>query len=321
MRNYIILLFLALSSVCRAGGDGVALSRLMAHDPVLAREAGQWHLFCTGMGIDHWTSSDMLTWHHAARVFATPPEWAARMVPGYRGHTWAPDIIFHQGLWHIFYSCSAFGKNTSAIGHATSPTLFDARWTDRGCVIQSVPGRDDWNAIDPNIAFDEAGTPWLCFGSFWSGIKIVRMRPDLSALSEPEEWHAVARRSEGKAIEAPFIMRHGGRYYLFVSWDYCCRGAKSDYKVVVGRAEKITGPYLDRDGVPMDRGGGTLVTDGRGQWHGIGHNAAYTFHTGRAGEAEDYYISHAYNKDDGSPRLVIKRIKWTKDGWPELRKL
>ena len=35
------------------------------------------------------------------------------------------------------------------------------------------------------------------------------------------------------AIEAPFIMKHGGYYYLFVSWDYCCRGIKSNYRVAV----------------------------------------------------------------------------------------
>jgi arabinan endo-1,5-alpha-L-arabinosidase len=32
-------------------------------------------------------------------------------------------------------------------------------------------------------------------------------------------------------VEAPFLIKHGDWWYLFVSYDYCCRGVKSDYKV------------------------------------------------------------------------------------------
>lgn len=317
MRLSTILILLSVAICCpaqrfRHRPDSVPAAQAMAHDPVMACELGQWHVFATGMGIDHLTSSDRRTWHYAAPVFPTPPEWAAAAVPGYRGHTWAPDIIFHRGLWHIFYSCSAFGKNTSAIGHATAPTLAGGQWTDRGCIVQSVPGRDDWNAIDPNVCIDGDGTPWMAFGSFWSGIKLVRLRPDMSAIAEPEQWHSIAKRDGGReAIEAPFIFKKGGKYYLFVSWDYCCRGAKSDYKVVVGRADNITGPYIDRDGRRMDKGGGTLVVGPDRRWHGIGHCAAYTV------EGQDWFVCHGYSAADGGmAHLVVKKMGWTKDGWP-----
>ena len=48
-----------------------------------------------------------------------------------------------------------------------------------GKVIQSVPGRDMWNAIDANLVFDENNTPWLTFGSFWEGMKLVKLNNDL----------------------------------------------------------------------------------------------------------------------------------------------
>ena len=54
-------------------------------------------------------------------------------------------------------------------------------------------------------------------------------------------------------------MKHGDYYYLFVSFDYCCKGLKSDYKVMVGRSKTVTGPYLDKDGKAMNKGGGSLV--------------------------------------------------------------
>ncbi len=66
----------------------------------------------------------------------------------------------------IYYSVSAFGKNTSLHWvrypiRRFDPASRDFKWVDYGKVIQSVPGRDMWNAIDPNLAVDENNTPWL----------------------------------------------------------------------------------------------------------------------------------------------------------------
>src|SRR5690606_34455770 len=97
-------------------------------------------------------SKDKLQWHNAGRVFATEPSWAKTVVPDFGGHLWAPDIVQNNGLYHLYYSVSAFGKNTSAIGVAVNKTLDnnspDYEWIDKGIVIQSVPERDNWNAID-----------------------------------------------------------------------------------------------------------------------------------------------------------------------------
>lgn len=299
--------------------------RIQVHDPVMIKEADTWYLFCTGMGISVWSSKDMATWKGEKPVFDKPPAWAVEAVKGYNGHTWAPDISFHNGQYFLFYSISAFGKNTSCIGVATNVTLNPSdpafRWVDHGKVIQSVPGRDMWNAIDPSLMVDEGGTPWLVFGSFWNGIKIVKLDASLIKVAEPEEWHTVAARprdyytdennaGEG-SIEAPFLFRKGRYYYLFVSFDFCCRGLESNYKVMVGRSEKITGPYLDRDGRNMIYGGGTPVLTGNRNWPGVGHNAAYTF------DGQDYIIFHGYDASDhGRPKLLIDKLSWDEEGWP-----
>ena len=265
----------------------IPIEQVMTHDPVLARQGDRFYLFATGEGVSVMSSSDLKTWKFEKPVFEEAPQWAVDAIKGYHGHTWAPDIIYHNSLYHLFYSCSAFAKNTSAIGHATNPTLdpSDARfkWTDQGKIIQSVPNRDMWNAIDPNIIIDEAGTPWMSFGSFWDGIKMVRLTDDLARVAQPEEWYSLSRRERSfelddkdpgdGAVEAPFIMKHGDYYYLFVSFDYCCRGMKSNYKVVVGRSKTVTGPYLDKDGKSMAQGGGSLVIQGNADYVGVGHNA------------------------------------------------
>jgi arabinan endo-1,5-alpha-L-arabinosidase len=298
------------------------------HDPVLIRQDSTYYLFCTGFGITVYSSKDRATWKKEKPVFAEAPQWAVKAIPGYRGHTWAPDISFHNGLYYLYYSVSAFGKNTSCIGLATNKTLNpsspDFKWQDHGKIIQSIPGRDLWNAIDPNLVRDQQGIPWLAFGSFWHGIKLVRLSADGTSVADPQEWYTVASRNRNPvlpdsvagdaAIEGPFIFRKDDYFYLFVSFDYCCRGEKSTYKVMVGRSQQVQGPYVDRDGVPMNLGGGSLVVEGDKEWNGAGHSATVTF------DGVDYLVFHGYDAADGGrSKLRIEKISWI-NGWPVLRR-
>jgi len=302
------------------------------HDPVMIREKNKYYLFCTGNGVSVYTSTDMKNWRREMPVFSKTPEWVTKALPNYRGNSmWAPDICYHNEKYYLYYSVSAFGKNTSCIGVAVNKTLDSAskdfKWEDMGKLIQSIPGRDLWNAIDPNLIMDENNTPWLTFGSFWEGIKMMKLNPDLISVAQPEQWYTVAKRprdfkmtdsSAGNAaIEAPFIFKKDSYYYLFVSWDYCCRGEKSDYKVVAGRSEKVTGPYLDKNGVAMSQNGGSLIVQGDAkEWYGAGHNSAYTF------DGKDYIIYHGYDaKDRGRSKLIIREMKWDKEGWPIIENL
>ncbi|MEJ7586629.1 MAG: family 43 glycosylhydrolase [Ferruginibacter sp.] len=168
------------------------------HDPVIIRQDSTYYIFCTGQGISVFSSPDMKHWKQEKKIFDKPPGWAVKAIPGFSGHVWAPDISFHNDLYYLFYSVSAFGKNTSCIGLVTNKTLdpssADFKWTDHGKVIQSVPGRDMWNAIDPNLIMDENKTPWLVFGSFWKGMKMVKLGNDLTSIAQPESWYTVASR-------------------------------------------------------------------------------------------------------------------------------
>ncbi len=295
------------------------------HDPVMAKEGNKYYLFSTGPGITFYSSTDMKTWKPEGRVFPGEPAWAKKAAPTFNDHIWAPDIYHHKGKYYLYYSVSGFGKNTSGIGVTTNATLDprapNYRWEDQGMVLQSVPGRDLWNAIDSNVIDDENGTPWMSFGSFWSGLKLVKLDASRTRLAEPQEWHTIARRDRpaytpdeeaGPAqIEAPFIMRKNDWYYLFASWDLCCKGKDSTYKVVVGRAKKVTGPYLDRNGVDMAKGGGSLVIQGDSDWKGLGHNSAYTF------DGKDYMVLHAYETADKyKQKLKVLEMKWDQAGWP-----
>ena len=322
-----LLLTLFIGTVCSQNKKTIPLDAVITHDPVMIKQDSTYYLFATGEGVSVMSSKDLKNWTFEKPVFDEAPRRAVEMIDGYKGHTWAPDIIYHNGLYHLYYSCSAFGRNTSAIGHASTPTLDpsspDFHWTDTGVVIQSVPHRDMWNAIDPNIIIDEDGTAWMSFGSFWDGIKLVRLNAEMTLPAEPQEWYSLSRRVRSSdtddkdagdgAVEAPFIIRHGDYYYLFVSFDYCCRGLESTYKVAMGRSKKVQGPYLDREGRPMEHGGGTILVQGDKEYAGIGHCSVYEF------DGRHYFIAHAYSiKNGGAPMLVIRELGWTSDGWPSL---
>ncbi len=304
--------------------SGILTADLDVHDPVLAQEDGKYYLFCTGWGVSMISSADsMKTWKIEKPVFDSIPTWPQEHVPAYKGHTWAPDITRVGDRWALYYSCSTFGKNISAIGLTTNatldPTSPDYHWEDQGMVIQSTPGETDWNAIDPNLIFDQEGNAWLNWGSFWDGIQMVRLDKDLKTpVGEPK---TIARRRKPEEvrqgrpdpIEAPFIICREGWYYLFASWDYCCKGLQSNYRTIVGRSQNIDGPYLDRDGKEMLVGGGTPVAGPCDRYSGIGHCSVYEM------DGTWYFVAHGYDKEkEGASKLYLRPMEW-EEGWPKIK--
>jgi len=121
-------------------------------------------------------------------------------------------------------------------------------------------------------------------------------------------YSIASRQSTNSAIEAPTLTYRNGYYYLFASVDYCCRGVNSNYKIVVGRSTSITGPYLDKNGLSMMNGGGTIFDAGNSRWRGPGHQDVYN---------NNIIIRHAYDaQDNGTPKLLINDLYWDSAGWP-----
>jgi arabinan endo-1,5-alpha-L-arabinosidase len=288
-----------------------------AHDPVIIKDqaAQRYYLFATGPGIPVHYSDDLKAWWYIDRALMTNPEWIGATVPE-ATDLWAPDVAFYEGQYVLFYSASSFGKNLSAIGLASNKTLDpkspDFAWVDHGIVLMSTPD-DNFNAIDPNFALDAQGQPWLLYGSFWSGIKMRKLNPQTlkPAADDPTVYSIAGRTRSPAAIEGAYLLRVGSEYYLFVSHDFCCRGIDSTYKIKVGRAQTITGPYLDREGVDLMQDGGTLILEGSTRWKGPGHNSILV------DDGHYYLVYHAYDAEaGGAPRLRIEELFWDEAGWP-----
>jgi arabinan endo-1,5-alpha-L-arabinosidase len=288
------------------------------HDPsAIIKCKNEYWIFYTGVGVPSIHSGDLVNWSAGHRVFAAPPSWVKQAVPANRGDFWAPDVIRIGNRYMLFVSASSFGKNTSAIGVTTNTTLDPAdpayHWSDSGIVVQSREN-DDYNCIDPCAFQDSDGRVWLSFGSFWSGIKLIELDPATGrriALDSP-----MYNLAHWDAIEASYLYHHGQHYYLFASFGMCCRGIYSTYNTRVGRADKITGPYLDKNGTDMLLGGGTLVAATDGPLVG----------PGQAGIFEEnglsWFSCHFYDATaNGSSRLSIRPLTWSDDGWPVLGKL
>jgi arabinan endo-1,5-alpha-L-arabinosidase len=296
------------------------------HDPCIMKQGDTYYVFGTSMpgspGITLRTSKDLVHWTARTPLFSAIPEWAATAIPGTKG-MWAPDISLFNGKYYLYYAYSSFGSNRSAIGLSTAATLDPDSpqygWTDQGLVLMSRDG-DDFNAIDPNRFVDLNGRHWLIYGSFWTGIKMRRIDPNSGKpLDGDAKVYALAKRPEPSGgpdpIEAPFMIERKGYYYLFASYDYCCKGVQSTYYTAVGRSKEVTGPFVGRSGESMLQGSGTVILRAdlkeQNRWRGPGHCAILN------DDGKYYIVYHAYDSwNRGAPTLRIDPITWTDDGWP-----
>ena len=294
----------------------------MTHDPSIARDGNTYYVFATGRArgdgqLPIRCSEDLHTWRMCGKVFNAIPAWIHETSQDTKD-LWAPDISFTHGEYRLYYVFSIFGKRTSGIALMTNKTLDPNAagygWVDKGLVLRTSEA-DDYNAIDPAYVEDEKGKGWLAFGSYWMGIKMRAVDVDTGLLSDKQKkMYSLAQREggpEGNAVEAPYVVAHDKYYYLFVSFGFCCRGAQSTYRVMVGRSKKVTGPYKDKSGKKMMDGGGTEVLSGNAEWVGPGGESVMHDRDGT-----DVMVFHAYDMVTGRPQLQISRIAW-RDGWPE----
>ncbi|MGI5151599.1 arabinan endo-1,5-alpha-L-arabinosidase [Plantactinospora sp. CA-294935] len=276
------------------------------HDPTMVKtSSGGYIVAQTGDNIPLTTSTDRTAFRSAGSVFPNGASWTTPYTGGGRS-LWAPDISYHNGRYYLYYSASTFGSNYSAIFLATSSTGASGSWTNQGLVIESNTS-DNFNAIDPNLIVDDSGRWWLSFGSFWSGIKLVALNSSTGKRSDTTVRSIAGR--NGGAIEAPYMFKHGSYYYLWVSFDRCCQGASSTYRIMVGRSTSPTGPFVDRNGTAMTAGGGTQVLASHGNIHGPGHQAVFA-------DTDSEVLVYHYYANNGASFLGINLIGYDSAGWP-----
>ena len=237
------------------------------HDPSRVTLCnGRYYVFSTGNNIPTRSSADKQFWVAGPNVFTSPPSWTTNAVPGFQTSIWAPDVLFFNNQYYLYYAISTFGKQVSAIGLATNPTLDPTNasyhWTDQGAVIQSTTG-SAYNTIDPCVIFDASSNLWMSFGSFWNGVYMIQLDPStgkrISANSTV--YHLALHADASDSIEASYLFYRSPYYYLFVNWNTCCSGVYSTYNIRVGQSSVLRAPTwtktvsaCSRAVVPVSRG-------------------------------------------------------------------
>jgi arabinan endo-1,5-alpha-L-arabinosidase len=153
-------------------GDGEAsINAREVHDPRILRVDSTWFCFNTngkGCGLLR-SSPDLHHWTKHGPLLPSTPPWLQERIPDHRA-LWAPDVVETPAGLRM-YDCASleFGRNASWLGLAECPDFDPAHpldgWRDAGRVIDSFRGRDDFNAIDPEVAIGEDGRHWLFFGA------------------------------------------------------------------------------------------------------------------------------------------------------------
>ena len=295
-------------------GNGRLTGDLGAHDPSRITEChGKYFYYVTGPNIPMRDSTDLAHWTAGPSVLNGVPAWAHQAVAKADSETvWAPDVIFRNNRYFLYYSFSTFGSRISVIGLLTSPTLDPDQpgyhWTDQGEVIGSERA-SPFNAIDPCPVTDTQGGQWLSFGS-WNrgGIQIVPLDKDTGKPSGPPTKIVAGQRT---GPEGSFVWYHKGFYYVFENEGLCCQGLNSTYRIMMGRSKSITGPYLDQTGKDLALGGGTLFLGTDGRRFGPGQVGIYN----KAGV--DHLTFHYYDGTaNGTPLLGLQTLTWGTDGWP-----
>ena len=292
---------------------GVVTGNITVHDPSMAKGPdGTYLLGATAPGIDLRTSTNRTAFTYTGKAFPNGASWTDAYTGTSNGNLWAPDITYVGGKYLMYYAASSFGSNKSAIFLASSTTGRPGSWTNQGLVYATTTSSDH-NAIDPNLIVDRSGQWWLSLGSFWTGIKMIQLDPGTGKrLASNTTIYSIAKRSgSSTAVEAPSILYHAGYYFLFTSWDLCCRGTSSTYRIMVGRSTSITGPYKDRAGTLLTSSGGTQILGTHGTIIGPGGQSLLT------DSDADVLIYHYYDgAASGTAKLGINLIGWDSSVWP-----
>lgn len=276
-------------------------------DPsVIKGDDGYYYLYATEdiRNLPIHRSKDLVNWELVGTAFTdeTRPDFEPK------GGLWAPDINKIGDKYVLYYSMSVWGGEwTCGIGCAVADTPA-GKFNDCGMMFRSN-GINVQNSIDP-FYIEDGGKKYLFWGSF-HGIYGIELSDDGLKVKEGAKPVQVA----GDAYEGTYIHKRDGYYYLFASIGRCCEGIKSTYTTVVGRSDKLFGPYFDKQGRSMSDNHHEILIQKNESFVGTGHNSEIV--TDKAGD--DWMFYHAVKVSDPDGRvLMLDKIVW-EDDWPSVK--
>lgn len=274
-------------------------------DPTVIRaEDGHYYLYATEntRNVPIYRSDDLVNWEFVATAFTNKsrPKWNKE------ANIWAPDINYVGGKYLLYYSKSVWGGEWDCGIGVASADRPEGPFKDHGALFISKE-IDVQNSIDP-FFIEENGRCYLFWGSF-HGIYGIELTADGLNIKPGAEKQRIA----DNFMEATYIHKHDGLYYLFGSTGSCCDGERSTYRITIGRSKSLFGPYLDKEGNRLLDSNFNVILQRSEKVIGPGHNSEIV----KDDEGNDWILYHGFNSaapEDG--RLVyLDRVEWI-DGWP-----
>ncbi len=196
-------------------------------DPFVLSGGGAYYAFATG--VDHLNlqvahSPDLLGWTHLGEALPQLPAWALKT----RGLTWAPSALARRDRYVLYYTTRDAVSGFQCISRAVSLTPQGPYVDDslEPLVCQVGVSSPFCGSIDPSPFVDSDGKSYLLWKRDENN-ENCRTHPRIWAQALTEDGLnlvgpaktllAVDQRWEESIIEAPSMMLHGGRYFLFYS--------------------------------------------------------------------------------------------------------
>ena len=165
-----------------------------------------------GYNLTEWlcySTSDMQNWTiHGAVLKPKDFSWA-------EGDACASQCIEVNGKYFFYVSTLSKDPDCKAIGVAVADSP-EGPYTDvlgKALVLDTMSNdnpRGEWSASAPTVFMDDDGTPWLCWG--YGSCFLARLKRNMTEL----DGEICALPLENY-LEAPWLYKHGGRYYLAYS--------------------------------------------------------------------------------------------------------
>lgn len=258
-------------------------------------------------------SQDLIKWEVVGEAFESKPRWKKS------GGIWAPEAVYMEGKYFLYYAYSTWGDANPGVGVATADKP-EGPFKDHGKIFDSK-SIDVPNSIDPFL-WEENGEKYLFWGSFDNGPQQgtygVPLQEDGIQITDTNEKFKIAAGD----LEAVIIHKRNDYYYFIGSRGSCCDGVRSSYHMVVGRSKNLKGPYLDKDGRDLrDRGNGTLLLKANDKFVGVGHGSRILADD----VGQDWILYHGIDitrgkVSGGASRrmLFLDKIDWAED-WPIIK--
>ncbi len=222
---------------------------------------------------DHWvlSTSDLLHWEYVPNVFASigPDD----KVPYNEERLYAPDCMFRNGTYYLYYCQPGKGREGVATSHnPTGPFSV-------GIPMNVAP----FDEIDPAAFIDDDGQAYYLWGQFQA--KIAKLKPDMMAIEPSTINPNLLNVKQHEFHEGGFMAKRNGIYYfVYASTERNKRPTCISYAT----SASPTGPFTHR-GVIIDNAGCDpkvwnnhgSIAEFQGRWYVFYHRATNGTNKGR----------------------------------------